>query len=192
MNDAGYDAYIKYLALKKHFTTDQYDYFKYNGKVRASMDTFRTRNDAYFFTKLSSKENWVEILIANMVHDQTSWIREIIDTEGETRYLEWKKKIDSLTEVFKTDLKFLNEDWEENFVVPDGQHPLILRLYIEKKITLESFTILIHIANIFEYWDHKILDKIISCDRKRKEKKYKPFLAYDEKKFKTIVRNYFF
>ena len=126
---------MMYLALKKHFTTDQYDYFKYNGKVRASMDTFRTRNDAYFFTKLSSKENWVEILIANMVHDQTSWIREIIDTEGETRYLEWKKKIDSLTEVFKTDLKFLNEDWEENFVVPDGQHPLILRLYIEKKIT---------------------------------------------------------
>ena len=34
-NEESFNLYVKYLALKKHFTTDGYDYHKYNGKIRA-------------------------------------------------------------------------------------------------------------------------------------------------------------
>ena len=47
----GFDAYKTYLALKRHFTSD-YDYFKYNGKVRAGVESFLKRNDKFFFRKL--------------------------------------------------------------------------------------------------------------------------------------------
>ena len=49
VSDDSFNTYVKFLALKKHFTTDNYDYFKYNGKVRANLDTFMSRNDAYSF-----------------------------------------------------------------------------------------------------------------------------------------------
>jgi len=190
VNDDGFDIYIRYLALKKHFSSD-YDYHKYNGKVRAKIDTFRTRNDAYFFSKLGAKDHWFDLLLSNILRNPNVWIRKILDNEGEEIYLDWKKKIDSLGHVFKTDLNQLKEDWSDNFIVYDGQHPYLMRLYIERKISLETFTILVHYANIFEYWDHKILDKIVSCDIIRIARKYKPFLAYDEKRFKTYVKDHF-
>jgi hypothetical protein len=189
--DSGFETYIKYLALKKHFTSDGYDYHKYNGKVRASIETFRTRNDAYSFTKLSKKDNVIDFMLANFINNQNIWVRQLLDYEAENRYLEWRKKIESLTYTFKSELKNLNEDWTANFVSRDGQHPYIMTQYSQKKISLETFVILTHAANIFEYWSEKIVDKIISRDIIRLSRKYKPFLLYDERKFKDIIRDHF-
>ena len=36
----GFEVYKTYLALKQHFTKQEYDYFKYNGKVRANENSF--------------------------------------------------------------------------------------------------------------------------------------------------------
>jgi hypothetical protein len=36
-----FEVYKKYLALKNHFTKDSYDYFKYGGKVSASVKVLR-------------------------------------------------------------------------------------------------------------------------------------------------------
>ena len=191
-NDQTFNLYVKYLAFKKHFTTDQYDYQKYRGKVRASFDKFRTRNDVFFFHKLWQKDEPENYLLANMIVNPNSWIREIVEETGEARYLEWKKKIESLTYTFKSELKNLDEDWTANFVSRDGQHPYIMTQYSQKKISLETFTILTHAANIFDYWNEKIVDKIVSCDIINKSKKYKPFLDYNEEKFKSITRGYFF
>jgi len=192
VNDKSYEAYIKYLALKKHFTTDGYDYFKYNGKVRASFDAFNTRNDAYFFTKLAKHEDYQNLMIANMLIKPNIWIRELLDEEANYRYNEWRKKVESLTYTFKSELKLLHEDYQQNFISRDGQHPHVMTLYNQKKISLETFTILAHSANIFDYWSEKIVDKIISRDIIRLSRKYKPFLDYDEKKFKGIIREHFF
>ena len=191
LTDAGFETYVKYLALKKHFTSDAYDYVKYNGKIRASIDTFRTRNDAYSFLKLSKKDDVVNFMLANFINNPNTWIRQLLDAEAENRYLEWKKKIESLTYTFKSELKNLDEDWTANFVSRDGQHPYIMTQYSQKKISLETFTILTHAANIFDYWNEKIVDKIISRDIIRVSRKYKPFLFYDERKFKAIIRDHF-
>lgn len=192
VNDRSYEAYIKYLALKKHFTTDGYDFFKYNGKVRASFDAFNTRNDAYFFTKLAKHEDYQNLMIANMLIKPNIWIRELLDEEANYRYNEWRKKVESLTYTFKSELKHLHDDYQQNFVSRDGQHPHVMSLYNQKQISIETFTILAHSANIFDYWNEKIVDKIISRDIIRLSRKYKPFLEYDEKKFKGIIREYFF
>ena len=36
----GFDVYKTYLAVKLHFASDSYDYYKYGGKVNAKLDTF--------------------------------------------------------------------------------------------------------------------------------------------------------
>ena len=51
----GYEVYKIYLALKLHFTKDNYNFFTFNGKSRASLSSFEKRNDRYFFKKLGKK-----------------------------------------------------------------------------------------------------------------------------------------
>lgn len=191
-NEDSFNWYVKYLAMKKHFTTDGYDYHKYNGKIRASFDTFRTRNDAYFFEKLSNKENPEKLMVANMVIKPNVWIREIVEQEGEDRYIDWQRKMDSLSRIFKTELSLLDDNFQANFTSVNGQHPLIMTMYLQKKISLETCSIIAKISNIFPYWEKEIVDKIVARDIMRLLKKYRPFLEIDEKKFKDIVRERFF
>ena len=144
---------------------------------------------AFYFAKLYKQDDYENVLLANLVKNPNAWIRDI--AEDDILYVEWKKRIDSLGYTFKSDLKHLEDDWKSNFVT-DGQHPVVLTLYLQKKITLETFAILVHIANIFSYWDQKVVDKIVASDIIRLSKKYYPFLEIEQKKFKNIIREHFF
>jgi len=190
-NDESFNAYVKYLALKRHFTTDSYDYFKYNGKVRASIDSFQSRNDSFFFLKLARKDDYENIILANMIEKPDIWVRDILEEEGQNRYVNWKKRMDSLGYIFKSDINNMLDGYEDNFVVRDGQHPHIMTMMLQKKISLETFTIMTHLANIFPYWEKKIVDKIVSRDIMKKSRKYKPFLDLDWKRYKTYVKDQF-
>ena len=191
-SDKSFDTYVRFLAIKRHFTTDSYDYFKYNGKVRANNKTFMARNDAYSFAKLGKREDSQGLILANVLVKPDIWVRDLLDEEAEERYILWKKKIEALGYNFKSDLGKLYENYQENFISYDGQHPYIMTKYLQKQISLETLTILAHSANIFSYWDKKVVDKIVAYDIIRLVRKYKPFLAYDEKRFKDIVREFFF
>ena len=190
-SDDSFNAYVKFLALKKHFTTDNYDYFKYNGKVRANYETFMSRNDAYSFAKLAKKDDVQGLILSNLLINKNIWVRDLLDSEGEARYMNWRKKIESLGYVFKSELAHLNDEYKRNFISVDGQHPYVMTLLLQKKISLETFTILTFMANIFSYWSEKIVDKHISFDIIDKSRKYKPFLEFDTNRFKTIVKERF-
>lgn len=191
-NEASFRAYVDYLALKKHFTTKNYDYHKYRGKVKASFESFRARNDAFFFHKLSKKEEPHRVLLANIVTNPKSWIRDITEESGEETYLAWEKKVQSLTYLFKTELSALDEDYKSNFVVPNGQHPRLITLYLQKKISLETLAILTSISRVLDYWEKEVVDKIVAGDIITLIRKYYPFLRVDEKKFSQIVKERFF
>jgi hypothetical protein len=191
-NESSYKVYIDYLALKKHFTTKNYDYHKYRGKVKASFQSFQSRNDVFFFYKLSKKENPHKILLANIVLNPKVWVRNMIDTPGEEVYSAWERRIQSLTYSFKTDLNCLKEDYKSNFIVKDGQHPYLISLYLQKKISLETLSILSMISKSLDYWESQIVDKIVAGDIINLIRKYYPFLEVDEKKFSKIVKEHFF
>jgi hypothetical protein len=115
----------------------------------------------------------------------------LLDSEGEARYINWRKKIESLGYVFKSELAHLDDEYKRNFISRDGQHPLLMTLLLQKKISLETFTILAFMANIFSYWSEKVVDKHVSFDIINKSKKYKPFLDYEPNRFKTMVKERF-
>mgnify|MGYP001323202090 CR=1 FL=1 len=52
MTRDGYECYKLYLALQRHFSTT-YDFFTYNGKVNASVESYSKRPDVFKFEKLS-------------------------------------------------------------------------------------------------------------------------------------------
>ena len=107
-----FDAYKSYLGLKNHFTREKYDYHKYCGKSRASLESFYKRKDRFFFEKLSRQKDdgeVIEFFVSNFVScddPQSLWIGEIV-RNGEKNYTDWKKRLQSLTYIFKQEVSDL-------------------------------------------------------------------------------------
>jgi hypothetical protein len=186
-----FEAYMKYLAMKQHFTQKGYDYFKYNGKTNASVSTFDTRKDKYYFYKLSKKDDVENFLMVNLIDNPQIWIGELFNEEAEAKYLDWKKRQESLSYIFKTDLNALHEDLNKNFAVEDGQHPYILKQYLRKNISLDTFVIIDDILKFAKYLNKNISDTIIWPSVDMKMNKYRAFLKYDKFKMRKILKEKF-
>ena len=187
-NDA-YQMYVYYLAIKRHFTSN-YDFHKYNGKINASINSFETRKDKFFFYKLSKKTDAKNFILANVVENPNVWVGDIVGEKGDAVFMEWKKKQQSISYVFKSELSNLDEDFDSNLITT-GQHPKLLRLYINRSISKETLIIVDDLTNVFSYWNKKLVDKIIFPDILNTCNKYKPFLEYDRIKMKSILVDMF-
>jgi hypothetical protein len=185
-----FDTYVYYLALKRHFTTN-YDFFKYNGKVRASVDSFENRKDKYHFYKLSKRSDNRDFILANLIHDPGVWIGNLFNEGAENIYKDWKKNQQSLMYIFKQDINNLDENFDSNLVVHDGNHPKLLRLHLSRQIGSESLIMINEVTGVFNYWDKKLVDKILWPDIKNKCIKYRPFLSLDNQKIKSTILSTF-
>ena len=187
------DAYRCYLALKNHFTKDHYDYIKYRGKTRASNEAFYKRKDRFWFEKFARQKNDKEIeefFVSNFIYStdpSTVWIGEMIK-EGEGRYQEWQKKVQSLTYVFKeeTESVFENKKIDDMFDCSKG-HPPILKIYLGGDISLESMVIYDRILGYGKDFDKRLKDPVWETVS-RKIKKYSPFLNIDVSRYKKILK----
>jgi len=187
------DAYRCYLALKNHFTKEHYDYIKYRGKTRASNAAFYKRKDRFWFEKFARQKNDKEIeefFVSNFIYStdpSTVWIGEMIK-EGEGRYQEWQKKVQSLTYVFKqeTESVFENKKVDDMFDCSKG-HPPILKIYLKGDISLESMVIYDRILGYGKDFDKRLKDPVWETVS-RKIKKYSPFLNIDVSRYKKILK----
>jgi hypothetical protein len=187
------DAYRQYLALKNHFTKDSYDYHKYCGKSRATVQSFYKRKDRFWFEKVARQktdQEIVEFFVANFVScpdPETLWIGEMIK-EGEERYTNWKKKIQSLSYIFKEETERLFDDKkvDEIFQCSKG-HPLILKNFLSGKISLETMVIYDRIFLFGKDYDKKLQDPVWETVS-RKIKKYNPFLNIDVFRYRKILK----
>jgi hypothetical protein len=187
------DAYRCYLALKNHFTKDHYDYIKYRGKTRASNQAFYKRKDRFWFEKFARQKNDKEIedfFVSNFIYStdpSTMWIGEMIK-EGEGRYQEWQKKVQSLTYIFKeeTESVFENKKMDDMFDCSKG-HPPILKSYLGGDISLESMVIYDRILGYGKDFDKRLKDPVWETVS-RKIKKYSPFLNIDVSRYKKILK----
>jgi len=107
---------------------------------------------------------------------------------GEARYVDWKKKVQSLSYTFKEETNILFEDnkVDDVFDCSTG-HPLILKSYLGGDTSLETMVIY---DIIFEYginFDKKLNDPVWETVS-RKIKKYKPFLNINVPHYKKILK----
>jgi len=187
-NEKGIAAYKQYVAIKNHFTSPYYDYFHYSGRVKAGKTTFERRNDKYFFVKLSKQKDIQGFLVANFVDNQANWIGDIINSRSSEKiYTAWLARQQSLQYIFQNDLDKLGDNFDQNIVVVDGQHPPLLVKSLRKEISIETVVILNSLCKFFKHWSRSINDTVVWPAFKFKCVKYKPFLNFDEKKFRKIV-----
>ena len=185
-----FEVYVDYSALKQHFTTESYDYIKYNGKIRANIDNFNKRKDKYFFEKLAKTEDPHAVLIASLCINPKCYIRDIANNH-EKILKNHQRVIQSLSHTFKNDIKNLKTPFDDNIIIKDNNLPYLIQLYIGNKISLESLTIIACLSQCLLYWEKKlknisVVTEIILC-----VKKYNSFLYYDSEKYKKILLDYF-
>lgn len=196
MNLNPLECYRTYIAIKNHFTQKKYDFHKYNGKVKASLQSFYKRKDRFWFEKMSRTKTEDEIknfFVANFAScddPQTLWIGEIIKN-GEQNYKNWQKKLQSLTYIFKEELDviFSGGDVVSNFKVIGSKHPRIIKLYLSGKISLETLVILNKILNYKSNYDKNLVDPIWEFTSMKIEK-YSPFIHIDMDKYKNIIKEF--
>lgn len=190
---SAFDCYKEYLALKNHFSSPNYDYFKYNGKLKVNADSFNTRKDKLFFQKLSKHPDVHNFLIANLSKNEKAWIKELAySEEAERTYKEWLKRNQSLTYVVKNEIKQLEPNFDTNFIIPKGSaHPQLLKLYLGGFVSLETLCILVDITKAKKHWDSKMEYDPIYQEVKLKIEKYTPFVKYDKEKVKNIIIDFF-
>lgn len=187
------DAYKTYVALKNHFTSESYDYFKYNKKTNVSFDSFQKRKDKIFFAKLGNKKDAYleDFLVSNFINDTKTWIGELLSDDCENTYKQWKRKQESLTYIFSTEIDFLDhydkDNFEQLFEVQSGEHPKIIKMYLRKEISIETLVIMNSIFNFTKKYDRMIFDPLYK-EISKLCKKYQPFLKYDPVKMKSVIK----
>jgi hypothetical protein len=191
LNEVGFNAYVDYLALKRHFTSN-YDYHKYGGKIKSSYDSFVIRKDAFSFQRLGKKRDYHNIILSNMVETPKLWIGDLLSQQSIDIHLEWKKRTDAITQHIKDELSQLDDDFQENFKVYGGSYPHIVDLRLRKAISMETFCILVKITNSQEYWSDKVVDKVIFPDIMKTIDDYYPFINFSQEKIKKIIKDHFF
>lgn len=191
MSNLAYDCYRLYVALKAHFTTKTYDFIQHNGATNVKPFSFNRRKDQYQFHKLSQHKDPKGFLIANAVAGRLKWVGDMtIDKDSESVYNDWVRRRDSLTHIFRTEIKKLDPDFNKNFCVVNGQHPYLLKLYRQKQVSIETMVILNSILNFIPVWDKKIEENIVWPDISLLLKKYTPFVKFNFENVKNILRNH--
>lgn len=183
-----YEVYRLYMAIKLHFTTDSYDISKTKGHVKNCRESFLKRKDIFAFRKLGekySKQEIIDFLVANFTRGDK--YGGVFDRESEDFYFEWKSRQQKLSYVFSQDVNNIlleaERTGEDPFASISGSHPIIVRLYLGGKISLETVIILDKLFNFKYSIDTSLQNDFVWKEVSRLIQKYRIFVKIDKEKF---------
>jgi hypothetical protein len=191
----GYEAFSLFQSLKLHFNSDSYDFFKYNGKSRISIDAFENRKDKFHFYKLSrrltNRDELIMFIVANFLHNENIWVGDLLTEESETIYRQRQKVLQSFSYIFENDCRKLFDgvDNPNDFLkVTNGEYPVLMTKTLQKDIEIETLCVLNTILKFMPNWNNKITDTIRWPLFYRKVLKFSEFLPKDVTRFKMILK----
>lgn len=186
------EVYRLYLAIKAHFKSD-YDYFKYNGKVKAG-DLIK-RKDRFNFHKLARKyddEQIVDFFVSNAVYMSEKYFYpdHLTTDEADTIYKRFKERKQDFLPHFEKDVKYLIDAYPSFLKIEKGTMPFILKAVISSKISYETFIALEELMEFFKDFDEKLGDDDLFWPQvKQKCKNFQPFVWFAHDELRNVVRN---
>lgn len=186
-----YDGFVLFSALKLHFTSNSYDYFKYHGKIKSTPTHFSINKDRFKYQKLvrlgiNSKEELTDYIIANIIEGK-KWIGEFLDDDAMENHIKRKAYKESLSYHFKNETEIIS-GMDKPFSIKKGEYPKVLEAYMHGKISLETFILLDYFIQFFPKFDkHFGTDDLIWSPIKQLATKYKPFLKFNGALIENIM-----
>ena len=177
------DVYLMYCAMKAHFSKNDYDFFTYKGKSRVPRNSVYKRKDRGFFVKLSrkySEEDLKNYLVANFIIDRRGYIANF----SNENYEQWKEKRNNFYNMFTDEIRPLVKNFNPLFEVKNSEHPILLKEYLGKRVSLETLIILDDLVNFSKTWDNRMAEDYIWFDLKKLMNNYKRFLTIDKNQYR--------
>ena len=178
------DVYLMYCAMKAHFSKNDYDFFTYKGKSRVPRNSFYKRKDRVFFVKLSKKypeeENLKNYMVANFIMDRRGYVANFNDEN----YEQWKEKRSNFYNIFTNEIRPLVKNFNPLFEVKKSEHPILLKEYLGKRLSLETLIILDDLVKFSNTWDNRMSEDYIWFDLKKLMNNYKRFLTIDKNQYR--------
>jgi hypothetical protein len=193
----GFRAYKYYIAVKLHFTTDKYNVFETRGNVKGSEQAFLARNDRYLFEKIARKyqtdREVIKYFVANAMYGNDVVVYN--ENDAEDNLQEYNRRRESLTRVFENDLNEVMLQKEKNnlsrkqlFEFNLDSYPLILKMYIGKKVTIETMFLLNKLDGYLKLWYNSSM--LLWEDERRRIEKCEGFVKFDPSKLSKIYNNF--
>ena len=153
------------------------------------------RNDRYFFHKLSKRYNrpeYQDFLVANFVTEDSVNPKWLTGDKAESNYKEWIKIQQSITRVFDQDLKRCIEyhkPFGGLFKCESKTHPPIVKLLLQKKISIVTAIILDSYLNWIEFTNHEVDEDWVWPKLQSSLHNCQPFIKFDKEKCKAILKD---
>lgn len=203
MKTEPFQIYSSYIAIKAHFLTD-YDYFKYNGKSRATYHAYEKSKYKYLIDRLSKRftlEEFIDYCVFNF-RQKKEWIGDFTDknwssssSARETNYRKFQTDIQSL--IIRSIKRIHDDHSEPNYIIEDvfenlfrcdrGNHPTIVKEYLGGRIDLDTMVILDHMIGYRKQFDKEIQETVVWGNVSKLISKYQPFMKIDTTKSKQIT-----
>ena len=178
------DVYLMYCAMKAHFSKNDYDFFTYKGKSRVPRNSFYKRKDRVFFVKISRKyleeEDLKNYMVANFIMDRRGYVANFNDEN----YEQWKEKRSNFYNIFTNEIRPLVKNFNPLFEVKNSEHPILLKEYLGKRLSLETLIILDDLVNFSKTWDNRMAEDYIWFDLKKLMNNYKRFLTINKNQYR--------
>jgi hypothetical protein len=195
------ETYQMFRALQLHFKGTNYDYVKYQGKVRVDPDKFSTRRDRFHYEKILRKhqgkrEDIEQFFVANLHDNPGVWVGTLTTPEATKLYKEWQSYQESISYHFKTEMEQLADDMPEGMshnemIITRGDHPYLLEKFYEGIVSPCSLIQMNLVMKFFPLWDRTIDDGILWPDTRVKLNKLAPFVNANLEKTKLALVNAF-
>lgn len=152
-------------ATKLHFTSEKYNVFEHQGRVRGlTLEKFLQKNDYNIYNAVARKFNdereAVQFLVANYAYRNVNPIHNIAMAERNISI--WNKRKQSITQTFKDDCDILSLHLEKKKIQKqelyngiNGDVPDLFKLFIGGKITVETMHILNEMIGYIDEWKPK-------------------------------------
>jgi hypothetical protein len=195
----GFKAYKYYIAIKLHFTKDNFDVFKNRGNVKGTREAFNARNDRYMFERLARKypvdKDLIQYYVANFAYGNDAAIYS--SEEAETNLLEWNRRKQSITKIFADDCNKILMDackskYKEDsiFNLTNKGYSSILKLFLGNQISLESLRIIDDLHPVIDSWKENSSMVLLWENEIRRIEKSKGFVKYDSDKVTKVFNNF--
>ena len=117
--------------------------------------------------------------------------------EANEYYLEWQKRKQSISRIFKDDLNTIELESQKNALSLDqiinftlNEYPSIIKLYLGKKIAIESVSILNDLLAFIPKWKQNPSGMLILESDIRRIEKLKGFVKYEQERIKPIFNEF--
>ena len=184
-----FEVYSTYVALKTHFSRKTYDYFKYNGTVKVSIEKYNKRPDKYFFEKIAKKYNKEEVIqyfVSNFLVNSNFHIIQM----NNQNYAEWQRKMQSFSYLFSTDVDTILERCTSNnecMQCNNANHSQVLKLFLGGSLMMETLIMLNRLTGFIDRYDDLLNEDPIWKQLSFILKKYDPFIQGSSKHVKQII-----